>query len=232
MLIVSLVLLLVAKSANADPGPSAAPWVERAREYLVQHLAAAAGPALRVEATAVGQMESVRLPAGSVLQPRMTGDVHPSKRMCVWVDVAVQGRRVQSIPVWFAVTAYRPVALTTRALGVHESIAAGDVRFEERDIAGIGGKPLTPGHDFAAQRTRRPVGMGQIVTEVDVEARPMVIRQQEIDVRVTAGSVVIETKGIAMAEGNVGQRILVRNPLSQESYYAKVVADGRVVAAP
>lgn len=231
-LTVGVVLLLAAGSVSAEPASGTVPWVEQARSFLAQQLGAGDGAWQRVEVVPVGQVERVRIPAEASLQPRLVGEARAAKRMCVWVDVVVKGRRVQSLPVWFAVSAYRPVAVATRALVAQEAIDSVDVRFEERDVAAINGKAILAGHDFSAQRMRRPVGAGQALVASDVEARPTVSRHQEIDVRVSAGSVVIDTKGIALAEGRVGQNILVRNPDSQETYYARVIADGKVMAGP
>lgn len=206
-------------------------FVQPARERLLEHLRVRHPEISRIEATPIGTAK-LTLPSGPLsLSVRTIRGERLAKRMCVWIDASVNGAPAGSLPLWFAVSAYRPAAVAALDVPRHDVLEAGNVRVEEHDVAGLASDPLTL--DFASDklRARYPLSPGRVILASDVEPKPSVHRHQEIQVQVRSGGVTIETSGIAMEEGQVGDRVSVRNPDSRKTYRAQVVAEGVVMVA-
>jgi flagella basal body P-ring formation protein FlgA len=207
-------------------------FIEPARDYLVRHLRERHADVVRIDAVPVGALKPLALPSGemSLAVRQIRGDAL-AKRVCVWVDVSVDGVAVASLPIWFAVSVHRPAVVVTRNLTRHDRLSANDVRIEERDVAGLAAIPMAVDASFTTMRVRQPIAQGQMLLRTDVEAAPSVLRNQEIQVQVRSGGVIIETSGIAMQEGRVGDRVAVRNPGSQKDYVARVISEGVVMVS-
>jgi len=238
---------IVARAAGADAyaieGASAvkierpvteydgARFVETARAYLLARLREQRPDLARIEIVPLGDFPAVRGPAGaSRLVPRALGAEILAKRMGVWIDLEVAGVRQRSVPVWLAVSAYRPVVVARRAYRAKEALTLADFTVEERDVAALGGAPLDIGATLNGTRARHALAAG-VVRAGDIEAQPPVVAQQEIDVRVIAGPIAIDTRAIAQEEGSVGATIRVRNPSSALTYSARIVDDGKALVA-
>jgi flagella basal body P-ring formation protein FlgA len=211
---------------------SAETFVHPARDYLVRHLHEKRPDLSRVDVKPVSPLLPVSLPSGDLslkLRP-IHGDAL-AKRAGVWVDVSVNGKYVNSLPVWFAVSAYRPTMVAVRNLARLERLNADDTRVEERDVAGLSAEPVSAEILLSSMRARQMLAAGQTLLKTDVEPAPSVVRNQEIQVQVRSGGVVIETSGIAMQEGHVGDRVSVRNPGSQKDYLAQVISEGVVMVS-
>jgi len=206
-------------------------FVEPARDALVRHLRERHADITRIEAVPVGSTKVVTLPKGemTLLVRPLRGEVL-AKRVGAWVDVRVDGTVVASLPIWFAVNAYRPTIVAVRNLGRYERLGKDDVRVEERDVAGLA-ESVASNAAVATLRVRQAILPGQVLLKRDVEPAPSVSRNQEIQVQVVSGGVVIETNGIAMQEGRIGERVAVRNPESQKQYVAKVISEGVVMVS-
>lgn len=209
---------------------SAEKLAEAARDFVKQQLAAQHPMLTRVDVS-VDKLADIRVPAGEiVLRPRSIRGNRLARRISVWVDVVLHGKLYRSVPVWLSVQAYAPVLVAQRGMGARELLLAADVAVEERDVAGIGGMALMHQQDIAGQRTRTSLARGTILRASDVEINPSVLKDQEVEVRVTTGTVRITTRAIAQEEGHFGSIIRVRNPSSALVYRARVVGD-RAVAA-
>lgn len=207
-------------------------FVKPAHDQLMRHLRARYGDASRIDATLVGALKPLALPSGNLsVTARQVHAEGLAKRVCVWVDVSVNGVATTSLPIWFSVSAYEPAIVATRNIARHERLGALDIKIEERDIAGLAAKPLDVERSVDALRSRQALAQGQILLRTDVETAPSVLRNQEIQVQVRSGGVVIETSGIAMQEGRVGDRVSVRNPGSQKDYVARVISEGVVMVS-
>jgi len=207
-------------------------FVEPARERLIAHLRANRPELTRIDVVPIGSPKLTRLPSGTLsLSVRDIRGNTLARRTCVWIDATVNGAPAGSLPVWFSVSAYRPTAVIVRELERHHSLAATDIRVEDRDVAGLAAEPVSLDSTFQTLRTRHALSVGRIILASDVDTKPLVQRNQQIQVRVKSGGVVIETSGIAMGEGHIGDRVTVRNPDSSKTYLAQVVAEGMVMVA-
>jgi flagella basal body P-ring formation protein FlgA len=201
--------------------------VSTAREYLSRTLRERDPSLTRLEIDAE-VLEAVRVPTGSVtVTPKSVQGTTRSKRMCVWLDIEVNGEVHKHMPVWMNVSAYKQVHVTARALAAREAVVGADFTLEERDVSGFIGDTL-PTPSVAGLRVRRALPAGTVARTGDFEAQPAVARNQEVDVRVTIGSIQLETKAVAEQDGKIGDWIKLRNPSSNESFVARIVQAGLV----
>jgi flagella basal body P-ring formation protein FlgA len=201
----------------------------KAGEYLLAELQHRYPDGTRIEVNPVGTSASLTLPAGTVaMAPRAVGAREVAKRMCVWLDVAVDGEFQRSIPVWLNVSVYRASVVARRALDAGEVVSLNDFSFSETDVTRVHGEPLMSDAALHRQRMRRRVSAGGVISARDIEPLPPVVRNQEVTVKVASGAVFIEAPGIAEEDGAIGDTILVRNPKSDSAFRAEIVAQGTV----
>lgn len=101
-------------------------------------------------------------------------------------------------------------------------------------------KTLGPGDDEAATSLSRVVGrsldagvLAGAVVNPEYLSAPTVIRQgQQVVVEAQMSAVVVKFTGIALTDGKVGKRILVRNTASQKVLTGVVQADDTVQVSP
>ncbi len=166
-----------------------------------------------------GSRRDALLPPGEVrVEPRLAGERPRGARQCVWLDLYVDDRLVQSRPVWFAVT-IRDFALVARA--AFERGEPLDARgFEKRylDIARSRGEIVADAAGLAGMRAREPLEPGMLLTRDLLEPLPAVVKGQRVGVAVAVGGVRLQTRAIALSDGRVEQKIRVRSPASGEAY--------------
>jgi len=194
------------------------------REALQPHYA-------RVELAPVKEPRDLILPIGRVELKAVTqADTVPAKRMAVWVDIEIDAEHYRSIPVWYSVSAWASVISVNRDLGHHHLLEMADLSEVTVDVAGLGGLPVTDPAELTGQRLVRPLFEGDVLLEKHVEPAPLVQRGSVVDVFAKSGRVVLRSKGVALSDGELSERIVISNPKSGEHYAAVVVGQGHVEA--
>lgn len=174
----------------------------------------------------VGEAAPLYTPAGDAdLVARLSESARLRSRMPVWIDVKVDGRTVNTTPVWFAVAAYTHVAVANEDLSRHAPVTAAQVVYERRDIAGLAAAPLA---DVLPERHRatRKIAEGDIIVSTALEPIPQVQRGQFITVHARHGRVALSVEALALADGNLDEPVLVESLTSRVAYRAIVSGDG------
>jgi flagella basal body P-ring formation protein FlgA len=210
------VLLMLAASMAATAGPAAdAPSASSTSiEDVLQAELARRFPSV--------QRWTIRHFEGSGPSASIEGDaevVRVGARSAVRV-----GGRLQ----WYAVSGFQNVLSARRSVGTGEALDASIARVEERDVLAANCEPLTELDALQAARARRPLREDQIICAQAVEPRPAVGRGQIVTVRYVGSRVTLQTRGIAKADGNVGETLVVRATQSDESFPATVSGAGEV----
>jgi len=183
-----------------------------------------------IDVQPVGELANVRVPGGSLnMAARLPEKPTPSRRMCVWVDVQVNGKDYRSLPVWFSVKATREVLVARVPLRAGEMLRAGDFVTAPVDVTELGSAPVLAADQVERQRLRRPLEAGQTLLAAQLEPRPAVVRNQTVEVKLVLGSIQIETAGIALADARLGEAVRIKNPANNQSFGATVIADGKVL---
>jgi len=194
--------------------------------------AAWAGSLEGLEARPLSPPPAVSVPPGSLrLEARLPADAAVARRVLVHVDASVDGRPVATLPVWFAVRAWRSVRLARVPLQRGDSPGEASFVRALREVTAYPTMPLPADAPLAGLRLRTALAVDMPLTAAWVESRPAVARNESVHVRMQAGTVQLDTIGIALADARIGEQVRVMNPSSHDAYSARVVADGAVLAS-
>jgi flagella basal body P-ring formation protein FlgA len=190
---------------------------------------ALAGRYDKVDIKEVGEMRALTLPpdAGFRVRPINGAGIAASRRMAVWIDIQVDGKAFAAVPVWFAVEAWKTVPVAKADLAAGSVLRASDLVLESRDVAQAG-KVLDVMPGETGVRLRQPLRRGMPVALGALESTAAISRNQAVAVKIAAGSIVIETAGIAQDNGRVGDMVKIKNPGSSEIFLATVLEPGVV----
>lgn len=219
-------------------GPEQVRVVAGSRIVSGDQVAAAAGDTLRAWLAARSDRSDVQLAwsprdveapaAGHVrLQPRPLAQSPLRSRMVVWVDVWVADRFVRTVPVSFAVQAWRDAPVAAAPLQAGAPLVPEQLARRPVDVAALDGAPLAqPGGEPA--RVRRNVAAGEALRARDVAAAPAVARGQWASLRSGEGAVVSETRVEVLQDGRPGDSVRVRQPGAMAQVTARVLGPGQL----
>jgi flagella basal body P-ring formation protein FlgA len=77
-------------------------------------------------------------------------------------------------------------------------------------------------------RARRSLATGHLLVEGDLEPVPLVLRNETVRVLLRQGAIEIEMRGEVLADGWLGDRVRVRNPMTRRLMTAVVSGPGEV----
>lgn len=155
-----------------------------------------------------------------------------SKRMVVWVDVWVENRFVRTVPVGFEVTAYGPAYVVVEDQPLGARFDSTSLTIREVELTGRVAPVLVPpgagSETIAAKQLRRPVSAGKVLTRLDVETQPAVLRGEWVALRVRSGLIDMESRVEALQNGRIGQTVSVMPAKAIAAILARVVGPGHV----
>ena len=178
----------------------------------------------------MGDLRDSILPSGAVrivLGP--VAGRWPRPRVGVPVQLLVDNRLVRSLTVWVEIREERTVltyAATYRALtpGTRIGLIPALV-----DMTCCAGTVIADRTSIVDARLKRAVVAGQPVMASALEPMPDVVAQERVAIEVIHGPVHLQTSGIAMHDGRIGDQIAVRAEQSPEPVLSRVVAKQKVV---
>ncbi|GKS88066.1 flagellar basal body P-ring formation chaperone FlgA [Acidovorax sp. SUPP2539] len=220
--------------------------VDKAQSALRDHLMAGVAqkgwiePRIEMQAVSVPSTTLIPL-GGSSLRVRPLGNVPVGKRMLVWVDVLVHGQHVKTIPVRFEVSLFTLAPVAANDMAVGTSVQADNLVMREVDAARLGdvgpsalGQPaiLGGGDAVAAQRVRRNLHSGDVVTPAHLQPVPAVSRGEWVSLVSRSGLVSLESRVEVLQDGQVGQVVRARPLNATGVLLARVTAPGHLELQP
>jgi flagella basal body P-ring formation protein FlgA len=214
-------LLLAALPTHAD---SDAPWLQVAQEALRARLQVEHPdiPTWVLEPR-IGARQLQRLPQDTPARVQVARVAARSAVKVVWESPVRT-----TATVWFAAHGLRPVVIARQAATVGSALEAAGAAVQEVDILPLSCNPLVSPDELQGMRTKVALRSGDVICKERVEPQPAVARGDEVVVVSTAGSVSVTARALAQSDGEVGERLKVRNPRSRDVYEAKVTAKGMV----
>lgn len=203
-------------------------FIDQARTHLLADLEKRGHRYLSLAVAPLGGPKDVFLPSGAVTVKLRTSSPRLMRRMCVWVDIVVDGEHYQSIPVWFRVEAHALALVAKRSLDARYVINESDFEVQRRDIANLSGEPLEITDALQSLWLRRAIPEGSILLQEHLKSVPEVKRHQYVDVWLSLNKVQIRARGIAQRDARLGELVAIQSPSSLDIYTARVIDDGRV----
>ena len=156
------------------------------------------------------------LPAGAKLSGNATVGVRcqDSKPWTVYVPVRVKLNG--------------QVLVATRPLARGAVIKEADVRLETRDMAALPVAPLTESSQAVGKLAKRVLGIGTVISVNELQVPRLVRRGDRITILAAESGIEIRANGEALMDGAEGDRIRVRNSLTDKVIQATVMAAGLV----
>jgi flagella basal body P-ring formation protein FlgA len=123
------------------------------------------------------------------------------------------------------------VVTPTRDIARGEVIGAGDVVLGTPVNPIMAGNALTSLDGAEGMEARRPLRAGEVISATDLRHPIVVTKGQTVTMTFDAPGVSLTAMGRAMAEGGVGDTVVVQNPASYRMVNAIVIGAGTVRAA-
>ncbi len=233
---------LAAESYRLE-GPSCVRVSRPAGQGLDAKIVAIARQTLEQQISGQGEDYRIEL-AQAVLVPPLSansGDIHleaevrsqivPPCRVAVEVGIYVRGARCNGVMVYLDVKKLQSVPVAIRRIESGETLSTDNVRVERIVTVNPQRATLTA-TELMGRRARRPISAKHPIEPDDVETDTQTvaaIRTNDlVHLIATVGPMQVKTRGEALQDGRIGQRIQVRNLDSKNIVTGKVV-DGSTV---
>ena len=119
--------------------------------------------------------------------------------------------RVGTRVYWYSVEGFETVVSAARRISAGEALSSSAGREEERDVLASRCDPLTSATQLNGARATRFTRRNELMCVQTVEARPPVARGDKVTVRYLGRTVTLVTRGVAEADGAIGEELSVRS---------------------
>lgn len=213
-------LLLAAGRTLAAPS-----WQPAEEVALAARLEAAAALDLDVASTTLARgyaIDQLRL-------PRCTGPLAAHSRRAPWVQARLSIEVQCASPYWrvfvpIAVEAKRRVVVLARSAPAGTVLGPQDLVLAERELGALPGDAFADPSAVVGARLLRNTSGGQPVVSGWIRRAPAVRRGQPVTILAQSAAVSIRAEGVATADGQIAERVRVRNRSSGREIDAVVRA--------
>lgn len=220
----SMVAVLTCSSfgVHAESTPS---WVQTAQDQLQQRL--------RHTYPNVTSWSLVPMLSQRQTDAESNGEVNVDelkvgRRSALQISWRDGERRVRQT-LWFDVNAEQTALRLDTDMKRNEVLRAESVHADEHAPWEPACNVIAASTELQGMRARKALRAGDVLCAEDIEPKPHVSRGERVLVHSSAGLVTVVVNGIAEQDGNIGDRLQVRNPENGELYVASVAAEGEVV---
>ncbi|MCH1923247.1 flagellar basal body P-ring formation chaperone FlgA [Shewanella sp. C32] len=221
-----LPLLLTGLPAHADNGISAA-----LKQHVEQELSSYQQ---RQNFQATKQKIELRIADATVTQPcdswqfsRPNADRAPLGRVGYRIQClqpnAWTSRAIAEVHLW------AKVVIATKTLERDTQIRAGDIKLAPFDLAKLNDAALFHATDVLNKIVRRRIQAGQSILSFQLESPELVKRGDMVTLLVKIAGFSASTRGTALEDGKLNERVKVRNNSSDKVLEGTVLADGQVL---
>ena len=106
---------------------------------------------------------------------------------------------------------FRGVLVTTRTVRRGETFTADMVEYRERDITAEKNGYYNEFSQLEGLQAKRAVGFDRVVTTGYAEVIPVVLRGDDVTLLLESDYLRVSTRGTALQDGRIGERIRVKN---------------------
>jgi len=119
-------------------------------------------------------------------------------------------------------------AVSNRKIVKGERISESDIVWKKIDLANCTENPIISDKDVVDMRARRFIPEGVVIPKSAVEKYPIVLKGSEVSIDISKGTLHISARGRSLEDGNLGDRVLVKNLVNNKIEKYQVVGPGRV----
>lgn len=123
---------------------------------------------------------------------------------------------------------FQQVVITSRPLGRHAVIGAGDIALRERNLGQLSAGYLLQPEQAIGLRVRRPVAADSVLSPNQLEQDETVKRGDRVVITAANSRVAVRMPGEALESGSTGSQIRVRNTRSERIVRARIIGPGQV----
>lgn len=127
-----------------------------------------------------------------------------------------------------SVDLFQQVVISTRPLGRHAVISAGDIALRERNVGQLSSGYLSKPEQAVGMRTRRPIQADNVISPNQLEQDETVKRGDRVVITAANSRVAVRMPGEALESGSTGSQIRVRNTRSDRVVRARIIGPGQV----
>lgn len=197
---------------------------QRLADEKVEALLAELGETRRHEVMLVKPPRDMRLPPGEVtFSAEAPVGLAYNRRTPIYVTAYVDGKPYRRALCYYSIHVYDTVLVAARNIFPESPISEADLRFEERDVSNVRGRPLTDKGEAVGHVVNRLVQAGTLLSE-NLIKNPIVVESGSHVLIVSHyNGIEVRVSGIALGRGRVGQKIRVRNAASRKVMLGRVV---------
>jgi len=149
----------------------------------------------------------------------------------VTVKTSCPGSSMWSIYVPVTVDIFAEVIVADKSLQKGRVIVQEDFRFQRVKLSSVGHGYIEDSQRLLGMELRRPMKSGEVLRLSQLRRPDIVHRGQIVTLSTKSKFLSVETEGVALVDGHLGERIKVKNQRSQRVVMGEVIAPGRVVVA-
>ncbi|MFZ6765901.1 flagellar basal body P-ring formation chaperone FlgA [Undibacterium sp. Di26W] len=182
----------------------------------------------QVEVELAERLPELLLAEGKIdIKPRpltMADAMH--SKVTVWLDIAVAGVFSRSVRVPVKVKVFDKTLVAKRDLPKGVTPTCEDLLVQELDVASLDGTNVSADCAALKGNLKRNIQAGMALTRSYIQVPMAISHGDTINLLLSAGALTLESRGIAMADGEIGQRIQVKPTAATDTIAAIVVAPG------
>jgi flagella basal body P-ring formation protein FlgA len=148
------------------------------------------------------------------------------------VGVRCAGERPWTVYARVRIQAFIEVVVLRAPLRRGGVVGPTDLALARKDLAELGGGYLTDPGQALGLAARRALPTGKVLSAGDLAAPKLVRRGQKVAIRAQSGGYEVSMSGEALADGQKGERIRVRNEQSGRIVEGVVAGPGLVLIRP
>lgn len=173
--------------------------------------------------------QKLNLPQGEVTyELTVPSGIKPGLPTSVFLAVLVDGEIYKKVVCRVRVHIYENVLVAARPLVRQQVVAAGDLRFQPKEINAYSGRCLTGLKDAVGFIMARNISAGTVLLK-NMVVKPIIMQQgMPVHLLVSFHGVRVQTDGLALQSGREGDRIRVRNAASKKILYGEIIDSNTV----
>ena len=144
-------------------------------------------------------------------------------KMLVPVVFGLSNKNSRSANLWVRVELYKDVVIAREKIRKGSIISQESVTVSNREVALMPDTYFEDIKEVSGKMAKSTINAGSIINIWMLKLQPVISKGSKIKVSVTGSNIVIETEGIALEDGQIGDKIKVRRSDSGKTFDAIVI---------